>query len=123
MNVETARGQAGHTVELPAGPDSDYIRFTQNGRLAGSIKSGNNGNVVYSSTGKDMAEWHPRKQGEPVFAAGTVVGISAQGELSRDTTAATMVAVVSRQAAVVGGALGPNDDPADHDMICYVKNP
>ena len=123
VKVKTARGQAGQTVKLPAGPDSEYMRFTQNGRLAGSIKPGHDGNVVYSSTGKDMAEWHPRKQGEPVFAAGTVVGISAQGELSRDTTAATMVAVISRQAAVVGGALGPKDDPADHDTICYVKDP
>ena len=67
-----------------------------------------------------VAEWHRRAPAEPRFEVGTVVGISGDGLLSRNTTHAAMVAVVSRQAAVEGSCPGPGEDRAAFDSIAYV---
>jgi hypothetical protein len=74
--------------------------------------------VKLESRQGDFAEWHRRRAGEPPFLEGEVVGFDSQGRLSRRTTGARMLGIISRS-AVVEGSAPLQGDRASYDTVAY----
>eukprot|EP01043_Picozoa_sp_COSAG02_P068893 COSAG02_NODE_11601_length_1691_cov_1.256910_1_plen_548_part_01 len=85
--------------------------------LGAVVKQGRG--VVLKSRQGDFAEWHRRQAEEPPLDEGDVVGFHAAGEISRKTTGATMLGVVSRS-AVVEGSAPPQDERHLFDTVAHV---
>ena len=80
--------------------DSNFITFQDGVKNLGSIEGNGSGGIALTSTGGDFAEYLPRQPGE-VLAPGDVVGLHPRG-LSRQTTGALRVLVVTTAPAVLG---------------------
>lgn len=85
--------------------------------LGAVVKQGRG--VKLQSRKGDFAEWHRRRDDEPPFEEGDVVGFDAAGMISRKTKGAAMLGVVSRQ-AVVEGSLPPQAQRHLFDTVAHV---
>lgn len=98
---------------------SEYISFQKGSQVLGQISQSTDGRgVTLQSVGADVAEWHrvdPTEQAS-AFVEGEVVGVHAAG-LSRVTSGASVVGVVSHQAIVKGGM--PTDG-GEYESVAYV---
>ena len=73
--------------------------------------------VTLGSRQGDFAEWHQRKAGERPFVEGDVVGFGRRGEISRQTTGAYMLGVISRQAVVEGSRPASHESRGQFDTV------
>ena len=97
---------------------SEYISFQKGSQVLGQISQTADGRgVTLQSVGADVAEWHrvdPTARSS--FEEGEIVGVHAAG-VSRVTSGASVVGVVSHQAIVKGGM--PTDS-GEYESVAYV---
>ena len=109
------------TAILTSKPGTKFMSFMseENGKAIelGSIVNFGTGVKLLSAQG-DFAEWHKRKPGESAFGEGDVVGFQRGGEISRRTSGAHMLGVISRR-AVVEGSAPPKEDRDEYDTVAY----
>ena len=91
-----------------------YISFfNSNDDRIGSIRPGENGNIMYFTGGSDFAEFLPS---ETTLEAGDIVGYQ-DGKILHNTSSVTQVMVVSDQAGFVGNY---KSDTVQGEMVAFV---
>lgn len=101
--------------------DAKYLEFESFGKQIGAIERQNGGVTLSSSTG-DFAEYYLRAEGEPEFEEGDVVGFVAEGAvivISRMTSRAKLVGVISREMIVAGKKPDPRE-MHKYDTVAHV---
>lgn len=114
--VVNVRAKRRHTGAPPAKFMSFQIGSATEIELGAIVQQGTG--VTLASSQGDFAEWHRRRDGEPVFAEGDVVGFDQHGAISRRTTGAAMLGVISRK-AVVEGSTPAAHERAQYDTVAY----
>jgi hypothetical protein len=100
---------------------NNYIQFcygagaTSFGTAAGAVQGNASGGVSYSTSGSDFAELLPMRDPAEVIHAGDVVGVHG-GLITRETTGADWVMVVSSQAGFLGNW---SDDEAGKKAVAF----
>ena len=94
--------------------DNNFIIFTQLNSgggtiVAGRIESNGSGGVTYGSGGADYAEYLERESDEPPMTYGDIVGVH-NGIVSRKTTTAKRMMVVTNRPVVLGNMPEGNDE-------------
>lgn len=103
-------------------PDRPFLSFKSHGVELGAIEQHGHGVQLRSRSG-DFAECHPREEGEAPFEEGDVVGfiVKERGAMciTRVTTGAKMVGVISRRAIVQGKTPLPAEQHL-YDTVAYM---
>ncbi len=92
-----------------AQPGNNYVTFFAGANAQGRIEGNGAGGVAYLSGGADFAECLPVHSGQEPLLAGEIVGV-VEGSLTRVTSDAHYVSVVSDRPAVVGNAPQSGDE-------------
>ncbi|GIV57779.1 MAG: hypothetical protein KatS3mg042_0692 [Rhodothermaceae bacterium] len=92
--------------------------FDGNEQSIGRIEGNGSGGVVYGTSGGDYAEALPLQSPGETVEAGDIVGVVA-GRVSRRTTGAHRVMVITDRPAVLGN-LPPEDRAGDHVPVAFV---
>eukprot|EP01052_Picozoa_sp_SAG31_P018000 SAG31_NODE_1256_length_9081_cov_13.160655_8_plen_1059_part_00 len=115
---DSSTPRVGLAIDLPPQPESEWLQFrSKDGVVAGAFAPNSRGHAQFTTPAADFAEWHRRCDGEPSYSPGTVVGITGSDEISRCTSRAAMVGVISCEAAVEGNC---PKDKVGWDLVCYV---
>lgn len=87
---------------------SNYVTCIAAGTAIGAIEGNGSGGIRLNTTGADYAEYLPKLDPSEIFEAGDIVGVFA-GRISRKTTGADHILVVSTAAIVLGNRPSSND--------------
>ncbi len=92
----------------------NFITFFDSNGAVGAVEGNGAGGIVLDTSGADVAEWLPRLDATENIGAGDIVGVF-NGRISKRTTGAMRVMVVSTAPAVLG------NNPGDEKESLYEK--
>ena len=102
------------TAELT--DDSNFINFSTSEGVVGTIEGNNFGGIRFKTTGADYAEFLPKLNAADQFSVGDIVGVY-NGQITKDTSYADQLMVISSSAAVAGNWPGKNDD--GYELVAF----
>lgn len=99
--------------------DGDYVSGAGGvDESLGAIQGNGAGGVVLAGPGNDYAEWLPKRDAREEIRPGDVVGV-VNGRVSRDTTDAQLLMVVSTSAIVAGNDPGRSERDS-HALVAFL---
>ena len=121
----TSTGSSGDVLALKVGftgnptDASNFISFFKGDDVGiGRIEGNGSGGIVYGTTGGDYAEALPRLKPDEPIEKGDIVGIFA-GKVTKRTTGAQHVMVVSSRPAVLGNQ-PPEGEEAGYENVAFL---
>ena len=95
---------------------SNFINFDTSEGTIGTIEGNNFGGIRYKTTGADYAEFLPKADTGVSFEKGDIVAVE-NGKISKDTSNAQQLMVISSSAAVAGN--WPTQNQSDYELVAF----